>query len=119
MHDYFASRVSPILPVPSCSFAVHHYRSLDQVSEPVTSHSLPSKSFPHGKAAIPSDLNSLPLAVSVIKVFAVWAACFALIRARRFEPKVISSRLVAQLAIAYGLNTWCWELIHAMVRPHA
>ena len=55
-------------------------------------------------------------AVALTKVAAIWIFCVAMLRARIVEPKVISTRLVLQLAVAFGLAMWFAEIVNVTVR---
>jgi hypothetical protein len=58
----------------------------------------------------------LSCTVALSKVAAIWISCVALVRARIVEPKVISTRLVLQLAVAFGLAVWFAEIVNVTVR---
>lgn len=49
------------------------------------------------------------------KVAAIWIICIALVRARMLEPKVISTRLVAQLSAAFGVTVWLADIVFITV----
>eukprot|EP00282_Hemiselmis_andersenii_P007795 CAMPEP_0114112320 /NCGR_PEP_ID=MMETSP0043_2-20121206/2326_1 /TAXON_ID=464988 /ORGANISM="Hemiselmis andersenii, Strain CCMP644" /LENGTH=751 /DNA_ID=CAMNT_0001204415 /DNA_START=61 /DNA_END=2316 /DNA_ORIENTATION=- len=48
---------------------------------------------------------------AIFKVLAVWAGCFTMSRARMFEPKVISNRLIMQLAASYAFSVCLSEVV--------